>query len=1065
MASWEKFSRIVAEAKASKKLDPVGHEDADVNNDGVSDSSDSYLKKRRAAVGAAIDADKKKKVEEALDPVGQEDDDIDNNNKVDKTDKYLLNRRKVRSKIIQKEEVEEINEFLGTGRVVAGKSQAGYNPGSRFTQAGTVQKVLGVKIPGSFEKGASESDVKRHNKAASPQTQIRKTSQTNDQLLGNKPGGQVTVGIKPDKKPATATPKPAPTSTSTQNKNYGRVGELGNVGGNLRYIKDRSAERNRILQQLRQSYELEGKLVDEGKADKKLPEHNRSAARLARYDNPSGALALGGGQQRARRAEHEERRGVKKEEFVGEGVKGEDNELRRAAADERRQEKNADKEFKSSKRGEKKKGPKLSTTPHTEGQVKNYADRERDSIKWYNKVSKGKHNIPGYTYAEETEYEIEEGVRPGEVKKPLDKAAFKKRRRSLAGKESSADARSRGHEGSEWHNTGRTYSPDEAKSRRAKMTDTERSARHASAVDPDNEDHSNYSADKTKDPKKLRKQKAMGEGYLSEKALSRAQQRFFGMVRSEQEGKMENASPEVKSAAQSMTKKQAHDFAATKHAGLPEKKEEFSLVDKMILEFSPLSEGKLDDLLADIRGEDGGDKKKDSPKKKTEKERKTTAKKQVKRGKSDPSALTRRAAVAGAARLKAEKEKTLRQRERQRYETERRAEKTTQRLEKQKEKQERLEASYKEKRIKSAQQQSDKEEARKKQTKKEIKSAVKQGIGSIKTGYTSDKEGAGKAADQTLSNVGSIAGGILKTGKGIVAAKMKERNEKKEKEKRQQRHEKIRSEMSKEEFSNWREEFILEVDDQSVQNQKQKIIDVSKKKNKIEINPNVREECGCDEKKEKKTPVKDMRELPTKVNLAKTEMRSAGVRNPIVMVAREETEDVQEVAVAALAPLMGRLLGGMATKSVASRVAGGAAQGTLRSKAAELLGKQAGQMTAQSVQDKLTPKFKNEPENSEPEPYLTNLEKKLRNEDWQSVNRKDKTDGLSQKAVDAYRRENPGSKLQTAVTEKKPTGKRAERRKSFCRRMKGHKAKNTSAETARDPDSRINKALRRWNCN
>jgi hypothetical protein len=86
-------------------------------------------------------------------------------------------------------------------------------------------------------------------------------------------------------------------------------------------------------------------------------------------------------------------------------------------------------------------------------------------------------------------------------------------------------------------------------------------------------------------------------------------------------------------------------------------------------------------------------------------------------------------------------------------------------------------------------------------------------------------------------------------------------------------------------------------------------------------------------------------------------------------------------------------------------------------------------------------------------------------EDWQSVNRKDKTDGLSQKAVNAYRRENPGSKLQTAVTEKNPTGKRASRRKSFCSRMSGMKKRLTSAETARDPDSRINKALRRWNCN
>jgi len=86
-------------------------------------------------------------------------------------------------------------------------------------------------------------------------------------------------------------------------------------------------------------------------------------------------------------------------------------------------------------------------------------------------------------------------------------------------------------------------------------------------------------------------------------------------------------------------------------------------------------------------------------------------------------------------------------------------------------------------------------------------------------------------------------------------------------------------------------------------------------------------------------------------------------------------------------------------------------------------------------------------------------------EDWQKVNRQDKTDGLSPAAVKAYRRENPGSKLQTAVTEKNPSGKRAERRKSFCRRMRGMKSKLTSAKTARDPDSNINKALRRWNCN
>jgi hypothetical protein len=98
-------------------------------------------------------------------------------------------------------------------------------------------------------------------------------------------------------------------------------------------------------------------------------------------------------------------------------------------------------------------------------------------------------------------------------------------------------------------------------------------------------------------------------------------------------------------------------------------------------------------------------------------------------------------------------------------------------------------------------------------------------------------------------------------------------------------------------------------------------------------------------------------------------------------------------------------------------------------------------------------------------PYGEEVEYEEVDEDWQKVNRQDKTDGLSPAAVKAYRRENPGSKLQTAVTEKNPTGKRAGRRKNFCRRMKGMKSKLTSAETARDPDSRINKALRRWNCN
>ena len=87
---------------------------------------------------------------------------------------------------------------------------------------------------------------------------------------------------------------------------------------------------------------------------------------------------------------------------------------------------------------------------------------------------------------------------------------------------------------------------------------------------------------------------------------------------------------------------------------------------------------------------------------------------------------------------------------------------------------------------------------------------------------------------------------------------------------------------------------------------------------------------------------------------------------------------------------------------------------------------------------------------------------------WQRKEGKSESGGLNQKGVASYRAANPGSKLKTAVTTKpsklKKGSKAANRRKSFCSRMKGMKAKLTSAKTARDPDSRINKSLRKWNC-
>jgi|TARA_E500000318_G_scaffold64304_1_gene59427 hypothetical protein len=70
--------------------------------------------------------------------------------------------------------------------------------------------------------------------------------------------------------------------------------------------------------------------------------------------------------------------------------------------------------------------------------------------------------------------------------------------------------------------------------------------------------------------------------------------------------------------------------------------------------------------------------------------------------------------------------------------------------------------------------------------------------------------------------------------------------------------------------------------------------------------------------------------------------------------------------------------------------------------------------------------------------------------------------GMTEAGVKAYRKKNPGSKLQTAVTEKSPTGKRAARRKSFCARSAGQMKKFPKA--AKDPNSRLRQARKRWRC-
>ena len=78
---------------------------------------------------------------------------------------------------------------------------------------------------------------------------------------------------------------------------------------------------------------------------------------------------------------------------------------------------------------------------------------------------------------------------------------------------------------------------------------------------------------------------------------------------------------------------------------------------------------------------------------------------------------------------------------------------------------------------------------------------------------------------------------------------------------------------------------------------------------------------------------------------------------------------------------------------------------------------------------------------------------------WQRKEGKNKEGGLNEKGRKSYERENPGSDL------KAPQPEGGSRKKSFCARMGGMKKKLTSSKTANDPDSRINKALRKWKCN
>lgn len=94
-----------------------------------------------------------------------------------------------------------------------------------------------------------------------------------------------------------------------------------------------------------------------------------------------------------------------------------------------------------------------------------------------------------------------------------------------------------------------------------------------------------------------------------------------------------------------------------------------------------------------------------------------------------------------------------------------------------------------------------------------------------------------------------------------------------------------------------------------------------------------------------------------------------------------------------------------------------------------------------------------------PEPIKTSASSPA----WQRAAGKNPEGGLNEKGRKSYERETGGN-LKAPVTESNPKGERAKRQNSFCSRMCGMKRVNTGAKTKSDPDSRINKSLRKWNC-
>ena len=235
-----------------------------------------------------------------------------------------------------------------------------------------------------------------------------------------------------------------------------------------------------------------------------------------------------------------------------------------------------------------------------------------------------------------------------------------------------------------------------------------------------------------------------------------------------------------------------------------------------------------------------------------------------------------------------------------------------------------------------------------------------------------------------------------------------------------------------EEYSNWKEEFIIEVDDKDGKTEKKKIIDVMRGKNKIEINPNIKEERdeeGGMARNELATMERAVKSLRKKIKSPNQQL-PAWVQSKISKAA-DHIDTVADYMSGETEPVSEECGCEDDKKKVLAMM--------IIKKAVDAKKKKNFQLNSGII--------------GESSPA------------WQRKEGKNPEGGLNKKGIASYRREHPGSHLSLAVTTKPskldPDSKAAKRRKSFCARMSGMPG---PMKDEKGRPTRKALSLRKWNC-